>query len=49
MDYKNLLYSKEGNIAVIQLNRPKVMNTLNLELVTELYKLLDEVALDKEV
>ncbi|GAB6181388.1 short-chain-enoyl-CoA hydratase [Desulfotomaculum defluvii] len=49
MEYKNLLYSKEENIALITLNRPKVLNALNLEIITELHNLLDEVAMDEEV
>lgn len=49
MEYKSLLYGKEENIALITLNRPKVLNALNLELITELHSVLDQVARDEEV
>ncbi|ABO50022.1 short chain enoyl-CoA hydratase [Desulforamulus reducens MI-1] len=49
MDYKNLLYSKEENIAIITLNRPKVLNALNQEIISELHNLFDQLAGDEEV
>jgi enoyl-CoA hydratase len=57
MSYKTLTYSKEAsflapeeaNIGVITLNRPDALNALNLELVTELNTLLDEVAKDEKI
>ncbi|MDH4221722.1 MAG: enoyl-CoA hydratase/isomerase family protein, partial [Candidatus Bathyarchaeota archaeon] len=57
MSYKTLTYSKEAsflapeeaNIGVITLNRPDALNALNLELITELNSLLDEVAKDEKI
>ncbi|SRR5579883_717582 len=44
-DYKNLILSREGFVATVALNRPKVLNALNLELMTELVDCLE--ALDQ--
>ncbi len=46
MSYQSILVTKEGAIGIIQLNRPKVMNALNFELMTELVNALEE--LDRE-
>ena len=29
MELKNTIYEKQGNVAVIKLNRPKALNALN--------------------
>ena len=57
MSYKTLTYSKEAsflapeeaNIGVITLNRPDALNALNLELLTELNSLLDEIQQDEKI
>ncbi|SFQ95288.1 enoyl-CoA hydratase-related protein [Desulfoscipio geothermicus] len=36
MDWKNIIIEKEDNIAIITINRPKVLNALNYETVMEL-------------
>jgi enoyl-CoA hydratase len=46
MDFKNLLLSQDGFVATVQLNRPKVLNALNIELMTELVDCLE--ALDQD-
>ena len=46
MNYQNILVTKEGAIGIIQLNRPKLLNALNFELMTELVNALEE--LDRE-
>ena len=46
MSYQNILVTKEGAIGIIQLNRPKLLNALNFELMTELVNALEE--LDRE-
>lgn len=46
MNYQNILVTKEGAIGIVQLNRPKVLNALNFELMTELVNALEE--LDRE-
>jgi len=46
LNYQNILVTKEGAIGIIQLNRPKLLNALNFELMTELVNALEE--LDRE-
>jgi len=46
LNYQNILVTKEGAIGIVQLNRPKVLNALNFELMTELVNALEE--LDRE-
>jgi len=57
MSYKTLTYAKEAsflapeeeNIGVITLNRPDALNALNLELLTELDSLLEEIRKDEKI
>ena len=57
MSHKTLTYSREAsflapeeaNIGVITLNRPDALNALSVELLTELDKLLDEIANDEKI
>ena len=49
MSYQHILVSKEGNIGIVQLNRPKVLNALNSELVLELVQALEELDRDQSV
>ncbi len=46
-EYKNLLVTQDGFVATVQLNRPKALNALNLELMTELVDCLE--ARDQDV
>lgn len=48
-DLKNLILSRDGFVATIQLNRPKALNALNIELMTELVDLLEELDVDPSV
>jgi enoyl-CoA hydratase len=45
-DFKNLLVTRDGFVATVQLNRPKVLNALNIDLMTELVDCLE--ALDQD-
>ena len=36
MTYENILARTEGRVGVVQLNRPRALNALNRELMTEL-------------
>lgn len=49
MSYKNLLYDKEDGIGVVTINRPEVLNALNIEVFTELYELFNEIEEDPDV
>jgi len=46
LSYQNVLVTKEGAIGIVQLNRPKVLNALNFEIMSELVSELEE--LDRE-
>ncbi|MBP2636691.1 MAG: Crotonyl-CoA hydratase [Firmicutes bacterium] len=48
-EYSNLLYSNYQGIARITLNRPKALNALNSELLSELNSLIDVIAADESV
>lgn len=48
-EYRLIKLSSEGAVATIQLNRPEVLNALNLQLMDELLAALDVLELDSEV
>lgn len=49
MDYKNIIYEKKEGIAYIKINRPKALNALNTETITELDKAVTEIENDNNV
>jgi enoyl-CoA hydratase len=49
MDYKNIKFEKDGAVATIIIDRPKVLNALNDETVTELHHCVDEISKDREI
>lgn len=44
-----VLSSRQGNVALLKLNRPKELNALNSALIQSLNEELDKAALDDEV
>jgi len=46
LSYQNVLVTKDGAVGIVQLNRPKVLNALNFEVMSELVSALEE--LDRE-
>ena len=46
MDYENIIYSKEDNIGIIKLNRPKSLNALNKKLMSEIEDTIDKISID---
>ena len=49
MELKNLVFVKEGNIAVITINRPKALNALNSETLVELEMVIDSLAKERDI
>lgn len=49
MDYKNILFTKENGIGILTINRPKALNALNTETVTELNDCVGKIENDPDV
>ncbi len=49
MDYKNILFNVEGNIAILKFNRPAALNAINPDVFTEINAALDEVEKNREI
>ena len=49
MAYETLLVEKKDNIAVVTINRPKVLNALNITVIEELERVFNEFKSDPEV
>lgn len=49
MDYENIILEQEGNVATITLNRPRVLNALNAEIVGEILDAISSVSADDDV
>lgn len=48
-EYNNLLFENEDGIGILTMNRPKALNALNSETLSELSSLVDEIAADDSV
>lgn len=44
MAYQNIEFTKEDGIGILTINRPKALNALNTETVTELGDCVDKIA-----
>ncbi|SFB44811.1 short-chain-enoyl-CoA hydratase [Clostridium frigidicarnis] len=49
MEFKNVLFEKEGKIAIVTINRPKALNALNTETLKELNCVLDVLEQDDDI
>ncbi|ABO50306.1 Enoyl-CoA hydratase/isomerase [Desulforamulus reducens MI-1] len=49
MEWNTILLEKEGNIALLTINRPKALNALNPEVLTELGQAVDAISADDEI
>lgn len=49
MEFKNVILEKEGNVAVVTINRPYALNALNSETLIELNGVIDELEADDTI
>lgn len=49
MDFKYIIFERVGEIAIIKLNRPEVLNAINKDVLLELKEAIDEVERDESV
>jgi len=49
MEYENLVVEKDGNVAIVKINRPKVMNALNTSVLNEIRDVFNELDADEDV
>jgi enoyl-CoA hydratase len=49
MEYNNILFNIEGNIAVLKFNRPKALNAVNPDVFAEMNDALDKISVDKAI
>jgi len=49
VEYKNIILEQNGAIAVLTINRPKALNALNADTLTELSTVFDELGRDSSV
>jgi enoyl-CoA hydratase len=49
MDYQNILFEKDMDIALVTFNRPKAFNTLNMEVLAEFSDCLDRIVADEDI
>ena len=49
MDEQHLLHEVDGNVAIIRINRPKVLNALSLPLMADLANLMEQYDADDNI
>ena len=49
MEYKDIIYKKEGGVATMTLNRPEKMNALSVGMRESMYRVIDDISQDKAV
>jgi enoyl-CoA hydratase len=49
MAYENIIFEKEGSIAVLKFNRPKALNAINPAVLDEVSDVLDDVEQDRAI
>ncbi|GAB6169108.1 short-chain-enoyl-CoA hydratase [Clostridium carnis] len=49
MELKNVILEKEGNLAIVTINRPKALNALNSETLVDLNTILTDLESDKDI
>jgi len=48
MAYENIIFEKDGNVAVIKFNRPKALNAINPDVLVEVNDALDSIESDPD-
>ena len=49
MDYKEIIFSQTNSIGILTLNTPKKINTLSLQKIQEMIRVLEKIAIDDSV
>lgn len=49
MEYKNLLLTKEGEIAIVSINRPQALNAMNTEVLSEMSQMMSDLENDESI
>ncbi len=49
MDYKYLLFSRENGTGIVTINRPQVLNALNIDVFSELYAMFTDMEKDASI
>lgn len=49
MAFKNLLLTKDGNVAILTINRPRALNALNMETLKELDSAIKDLEKDEDI
>ena len=49
MELKNVLFEKEGNLAIVTINRPKALNALNSETLKDLDAVIADLENDNNI
>ena len=49
MSYENILVDQQDRVGIITLNRPDVLNALNLQLVTEVNEAVSAMEVDEKI
>jgi enoyl-CoA hydratase len=46
MAYETILFEKDGGVAIVKFNRPKAMNAINPDVISEINRVLDDIEKD---
>jgi enoyl-CoA hydratase len=49
MAYQTIIFQKQGNVGVVKFNRPKALNAINPQLISEVHGALDEIEKDLSI
>ena len=49
MAYDNIIFEKEGDVAILKFNRPKALNAINPDVIREVHDALDRMETDRSI